>query len=128
MPSEINPLSIFIISLCSILITIIVSIFPALKAAKLDPIKAKEILDETISLSGDQIEIWSKTNDIRKELDYDERLNILGLMWEIVLVDDILDVFEAQLMRRVSGLLYISDVDSGNSKKRALMKLKDSNL
>ena len=37
---EINPSSIFIISLCSILITIIVSIFPALKAAKLDPIKA----------------------------------------------------------------------------------------
>ena len=40
MPSEINPYSIFIISLCSILITILVSIFPALKAAKLDPIKA----------------------------------------------------------------------------------------
>ena len=40
MPSEINPLSIFIISLCSILITIFVSIFPALNAAKLDPIKA----------------------------------------------------------------------------------------
>ena len=40
MPSEINSLSIFIISLCSILTTITVSIFPALKAAKLDPIKA----------------------------------------------------------------------------------------
>jgi len=40
MPSEINPISILIISLCSILITIIVSIFPALKAAKLDPIKS----------------------------------------------------------------------------------------
>ena len=40
MPSEINPFSIFLISLCSILITIIVSIFPALKAAKLDPIKS----------------------------------------------------------------------------------------
>ena len=40
MPSEINPISILIISLCSIFITIIVSIFPALKAAKLDPIKA----------------------------------------------------------------------------------------
>ena len=40
MPSEINPSAIFIISLCSILITIFVSIFPALKAAKLDPIKA----------------------------------------------------------------------------------------
>ena len=40
MPSEINPSSIFIISLFSILITILVSIFPALKAANLDPIKA----------------------------------------------------------------------------------------
>ena len=39
MPSEINPVSIFIISLCSIVITIIVSIFPAIKAAKLDPVK-----------------------------------------------------------------------------------------
>ena len=40
MPSEINPSSIFLISLCSISITILVSIFPALKAAKLDPVKA----------------------------------------------------------------------------------------
>ena len=39
MPSEINPTSIILISTCSILITIIVSIFPALKAAKLDPAK-----------------------------------------------------------------------------------------
>ncbi len=40
MPSEINPTSIFLISICSIIITIIVSIFPAFKAAKLDPIKS----------------------------------------------------------------------------------------
>ena len=40
MPSEINLFSIFIISLCSVTITIVVSIFPALKAANLDLIKA----------------------------------------------------------------------------------------
>jgi lipoprotein-releasing system permease protein len=40
MPSEINLTSIFLISICSIIITIIVSIFPAFKAAKLDPIQA----------------------------------------------------------------------------------------
>ena len=38
-PSEITPSSILVISLCSILATIGVSIFPALRAAKLDPIK-----------------------------------------------------------------------------------------
>ena len=40
MPSEINPTSIVIISISSILITILVSIFPAMNAAKLDPIQA----------------------------------------------------------------------------------------
>ena len=40
MPSEINFYSIFIISICSILITILVSIFPAIKASKLDPVKS----------------------------------------------------------------------------------------
>ena len=40
MPTEINLHSIFIISFCSIIITILVSIFPAIKASKLDPVKA----------------------------------------------------------------------------------------
>jgi len=40
MPSEISPSTIIIIALSSILITVVVSIFPALKAAKLDPIKS----------------------------------------------------------------------------------------
>ena len=40
MPSEINPSSIFVISICSIIITILVSIFPAIKASRLDPVKA----------------------------------------------------------------------------------------
>ena len=40
MPSEINISSIFLISVCSIFITILVSIFPAMRASKLDPIKS----------------------------------------------------------------------------------------
>ena len=40
MPSEINFESIFLIGLCSIIITSIVSIFPAIKASKMDPVKS----------------------------------------------------------------------------------------
>ncbi len=40
MPSEIDPFSIFIISLFSILITCLVSIYPAIKASNLDTIKS----------------------------------------------------------------------------------------
>ncbi len=40
MPAEIDTYSIILISICSIIATIIVSIFPAFKASKLDPIKS----------------------------------------------------------------------------------------
>ena len=40
MPSEINISSIILISICSILLKILVSIFPAMKASKLDPVKS----------------------------------------------------------------------------------------
>ena len=40
MPSEINVKSVILISICSVLATTIVSIFPAKKASQLDPIKA----------------------------------------------------------------------------------------
>ena len=40
MPSEIDPASILIISIFSIIITCIVSIYPAIKASKLDTIKS----------------------------------------------------------------------------------------
>jgi lipoprotein-releasing system permease protein len=40
MPSEININSIFIIAICSIAITILVSIYPAIQASKQDPIKS----------------------------------------------------------------------------------------
>ena len=40
MPSEIDPNSIIVITLSSLLITVVVSIFPALSASKLDTVKA----------------------------------------------------------------------------------------
>ena len=40
MPSEIDPVSLFIISLFSIIVTCLVSIYPAIKASKLDTIKS----------------------------------------------------------------------------------------
>jgi lipoprotein-releasing system permease protein len=40
MPSEINPNSILLIAICSIAITIIVSIYPAIKASQMNTAKA----------------------------------------------------------------------------------------
>ena len=42
-----------------------------------------------------------------------DRLELMRMMWAVVLVDDVLDEYEANMMRRIAGLLGISDADSG---------------
>jgi uncharacterized tellurite resistance protein B-like protein len=45
------------------------------------------------------------------------------MLWQIVLADDEIDQLESNLMRRLSGLLFVSDVDSGKAKQQARTRL-----
>ena len=49
---------------------------------------------------------------------------LIETLWEIVFSDNEIHEYESSLIRRLSGLLYISDIDSGNAKKRANRKIK----
>ena len=59
---------------------------------------------------------------INKNFDDKKKLLLIETLWEIVLSDREIHDFESKLIRRLSGLLYISDVNSGNARKRALDK------
>ena len=50
------------------------------------------------------------------------RLKIIEILWKIVYSDGASDNYESNLIRRVCGLLYVSDKDSG------IIKLKVKNL
>ena len=41
------------------------------------------------------------------------RLKIIEIIWKIVYSDDVSDNYESNLIRRICGLLYISDKDNG---------------
>ena len=45
------------------------------------------------------------------------------MMWLVVLADGNLDSHESQLMRRLAGLLFVDDVESGLAAKRARQRL-----
>ena len=47
----------------------------------------------------------------------------MEMAWLVVLSDGEMDSFESQLMRRLAGLLYVDDVDSGKAAKRAKARL-----
>ncbi len=65
------------------------------------------------------------TSKINKQYSEKKKLLLIEVLWEIVLSDGKVHDYESSLIRRLSGLLYVSDVNSGNAKKRALNKLTD---
>jgi uncharacterized tellurite resistance protein B-like protein len=47
----------------------------------------------------------------------------MEMIWMVVLADGVLHDYEAQLMRRLAGLLYIDDVASGHAANSARARL-----
>ena len=52
------------------------------------------------------------TKEIKKN-SMEFRLKIIEILWQIVYSDDTNDMFESNLIRRVCGLLYVPDYESG---------------
>ncbi len=65
------------------------------------------------------------TSKINKSYSTSEKIFLIETLWQIILADGEVHDYETSLLRRLSGLLYISDVDSGNARKRALTKIND---
>ena len=57
------------------------------------------------------------TREIKKH-PMEFRLKIIEIIWKIVYSDDISDNYESNLIRRICGLLYISDKDNGIIKSK----------
>ena len=53
----------------------------------------------------------------------DKRLWIIEMLWEVAYADGELNDLEANLLRRIGGLLHVPDVDRGVARKRVLERL-----
>jgi len=63
------------------------------------------------------------TKEIKK-YSMEFRLKIIEILWKIVYSDGSSDSYESNLIRRVCGLLYISDIDNGTIKQKIKNSLK----
>ena len=85
--------------------------------------EAAAMLDDTMVSHDDRIEIHSLTRHIRNDTDIANRAVILEMIWLVVLADGTVDAHESQLMRRLAGLLFVDDVESGLAARRARQRL-----
>ena len=94
-----------------------------MKRFEISPEEADEILKAAMADLDKSNDLYRYTKDLRDNFDADERLKLIEMIWEVVYADGVLHDFEATLMRRLAGLLYVDDRDSGEAKKRVMHKL-----
>ena len=88
-----------------------------------DPKEVDLILEEALKNKNNTKSLHYYTSLINKNFSDNKKLLLIEALWEIVLSDGEIHDYETNLIRRLSGLLYISDVSSGNARKRALDKI-----
>jgi len=85
------------------------------------PNEAEKLLKEAEKKEQESNQIIEFTKEIKKN-SMEFRLKIIEILWKIVYSDGTSDSYESNLIRRLCGLLYVSDKDSG------MIKLKVQNL
>ena len=84
-----------------------------------DPALSEVLLSTAEAKARQSVELYSVTKIISQTFSYEERMDILQSIWEVVLSDGRVDDFEDQLMRRLGGLIHISDRDRAFTRQRA---------
>jgi uncharacterized tellurite resistance protein B-like protein len=85
--------------------------------------EAVDLMDKASQSREETSDIYSFTRAIKDSFDDAGRLEIVESLWHVAYADGVLHDYEAHLVRRVSGLLYVPDAESGKARKRVLARL-----
>ena len=87
------------------------------------PAQAEELLNDAENRHGTSGDLHRFTQAIKQGFEPEERIAIIEMLWEIAYSDGVLHHYEANLLRRVAGLIYVTDRDAGSARKRELARL-----
>lgn len=85
--------------------------------------EAAALLAEAEALHARSVELHGLTRTIKNAFDHDQRVMVLEMLWEVVYADGRLHDYEANLLRRLAGLVYVPDQDAGAARKRVVARL-----
>jgi len=85
--------------------------------------ETKNLLASATGKAAESLEMFGFVRRILRESDEAERIKIIEMLWEVAYADGVLDPHEDALVRRVAGLIYVSDRDRGAARRRVREKL-----
>ena len=86
---------------------------------KEEPKIVEESLNKAYQNKDNSRSLYFYTSKLNKFFSNEKKITLIEVLWEIILSDNEIHDFESNLIRRLAGLLYISDTECGNAKKRA---------
>lgn len=84
---------------------------------------AEALVAAAEAAAAESVELYGLSRVVRDHFDHDERIAMVEMLWEVAYADGVLHPYEANMLRRVAGLLYVSDRESGAARKRVLARL-----
>ena len=90
---------------------------------KEDPHLVEESISRALENKDNSLSLYFYTSKLNKSFSDEKKVLLIEVLWEVILSDNKVHDFETNLIRRLAGLLYISDVECGNAKKRASKKI-----
>ncbi|MDC0233191.1 TerB family tellurite resistance protein [Pelagibacteraceae bacterium] len=97
--------------------------FSLINVFKENPENVESALSKALDDKDNSYSLHFYTSKLNKSFSHEKKLLLIEVLWEIILSDNELHDFESNLLRRLAGLLYISDIECGNAKKRASYKV-----
>jgi uncharacterized tellurite resistance protein B-like protein len=85
--------------------------------------ESRELLQAASEKVAQSVEIFGFTREIKNAFSADERVEMMEMLWDVAYADGELHNMEANLMRRLAGLLHVSDRDSALARQRVLARL-----
>jgi uncharacterized tellurite resistance protein B-like protein len=70
------------------------------------------------------VQLQGHTSEIAREMPPEERIGLIEMLWEVAYADGVLDPEEDHLVRRIAGLIYVSDRDRVLARQWVLARIK----
>lgn len=73
-------------------------------------------------------DLYAFTRTVKDGYQPERRVEIIEMLWRVAYADGVVHDYEANLVRRVAGLLYVPDQVSGDARKRIMAELSISGV
>ncbi|MBL07566.1 MAG: hypothetical protein CML96_00675 [Rhodobiaceae bacterium] len=90
----------------------------ALENLKIDDNEIDELIRKAIKAEEDSTDLFKWTKIINENFEEQKKLELFSMVCQTIVSDGTIDPFESNLIRRLSGLLYITDKMAGEILKK----------